>query len=264
MITPAINARKTSGLNPAPGDASPEWIALFLIFMARSGTTTLLVIGATTIMVGHSLVWKPLSRIPHARMLTTVVIAVVGLLSAYIVIGILQIDVKESVLAALGKDSTLTARTMLWEIAERQMQEHPWTGLGASGYWRAESGIANSITSSIMGWERFLGFSFHNSYYENGVNYGYPGYYATVILASWICLSSALNWLRDQSVVNSAFLVLALMLIFRTFGEADLAMEFSGMCVLMFISASREKQRGKSSLAPVLDYGRGIAARVKP
>ena len=238
--------------------------ALFLIFMARSGTTTLLVIGATAIMVGHSLVWKPLSRIPHGRMLVTAVAVVAGLLGTYIVIGVLQIDLKESILAALGKDATLTSRTMLWEIAERQMQEHPWTGLGASGYWRPESGMANTITNSIMGWERFLGFSFHNSYYENGVNYGYPGYFATVLLASWICLSSALNWLRDQSVVNSAFLVLALMLIVRTFSEADLSMEFSGTCVLMFIAASRAKKQGQSSVAPVLDYGRSIAARVKP
>lgn len=239
-------------------------ISLFLIFMAKSGTTTLLVIGATAIMVGHSFIWKPMSRVPHGRMLLTVALVVTALLAAYVVIGILQIDLYKEMLAALGKDSTLTARTMLWEIAEREMQEHPWTGLGANGYWRAENGMANSITNVIMGWDRFLNFSFHNSYYENGVNYGYPGFFATAVLASWICLSSALNWFRNQSVVNSAFLVLALMLVSRTFSEADLAGEFSGTAVMMFIAASREKGRAKASLAPVFSYGRSIAARVRP
>lgn len=239
-------------------------LSLVLIFMSKSGTTTLLVVGASAVMLGYSLVWKPLSRVPHGRMFVTALVVVAALLGAYIVIGIMQIDLKESILAALGKDSTLTARTMLWEIAERQMHEHPWTGLGPKGYWRPENGIANTITNSIMGWERLLGFSFHNSYYENGVNYGYPGYFATMLLASWICLSTALNWLRDQSVVNSAFLVLAFMLIVRTFSEADLSGEFSGTAVLMFIAASRAKKRGQSTVAPVLDYGRSIAARVKP
>jgi exopolysaccharide production protein ExoQ len=238
--------------------------ALYLVFMAKSGTTTLLVIGATAIMVGHSLVWKPLSRVPHGRMFFTVLTLVMVVLGAYIVIGILQIDIKEEVLAALGKDATLTSRTMLWEIAERVMQENPWTGLGANGYWRPENGMANTITNVIMGWDRYINFSFHNSYYENGVNFGYPGYFATAVLAAWICLSAALTWLRNQSVVNSAFLVLALMLVTRTFSEIDLSMEFSGTCVLMFIAASRAKKQGQSSVAPVLDYGRSIAARVKP
>jgi len=238
--------------------------SLVLIFLAKSGTTTLLVIGATAIMVGHSFIWKPLSRIPHGRMLLTISLVVTTLLAAYVVIGILQVDLYEEILAALGKDSTLTARTMLWEIAQREMHEHPWTGLGANGYWRPENGMANTITNVIMGWDRYLNFSFHNSYFENGANYGYPGFIATGILAAWICLSSILNWLRNQSIVNSAFLVLALMLVTRTFSEIDLTAEFSGTAVMMFIAASREKGRAKASLAPVFSYGRSIAARVRP
>lgn len=236
-------------------------IALFLIFMAQSGTTTLLVIGATLILIGHTLVWKPLSSVPHGRTLFVISLAALALIAVYVIIGILQIDIKEFILNALGKDSTLTARTMLWDIAKRIMHDHPWTGVGANGYWRLENGPANTITNTIMGWDRLLSFSFHNSYFENGANYGYPGFVATIILAVWICCSSALTWFRNQSIINTAFLVIALMLVTRTFSEADLSLEFSGTVVLMFIAASRKEHLGNRK--PVFAFARGFATQAR-
>ncbi len=234
-------------------------LSLFLIFMAKSGTTTLLVIGATMVVLAHVLIWKPASRLRHARTVIAGVFAVATLLAVYVIVGILQFDIKDAVLNALGKDSTLTARTLLWDIAQRAMDEHPWTGLGANGYWRYENGPANTMTNIIMGWDRLIGFSFHNSYYENGANYGYPGFFATIILAAWVCISSALTWFRNQSLINSTFLVIALMLIVRTFSEVDLAAEFSGAAVLMFIAASRKEHIGKGKTA----FWRGSGGMVR-
>lgn len=227
-------------------------LSLFLIFMAQSGTTTLLVIGSTLILVGHSVIWKPLIAVRHARTLVALSLAALVLIAIYIVVGILQIDIKDTILGALGKDSTLTARTTLWEIAQRQMNDHPWTGVGANGYWRYENGPANTMTNIIMGWDKLLAFSFHNSYFENGANYGYPGFVATIFLAVWICSSAALTWFRDQSIINTAFLTMALMLVTRTFSEIDLALEFSGTAVLMFIAASRKTHPNKPSASPEL------------
>ena len=141
---------------------------------------------------------------------------------------------------------------MLWEIAQRTMDEHPWTGLGANGYWRAERGMANSIQALLQGTERFTGFTFHNSYLENGANYGYPGYWATVFLAAWCCTSAALTWLRNQTATNMAFLVLALMIVLRTTSEADLAGEFGGTVVLLFIAAARKEKLPKKFAIPFL------------
>jgi len=234
-------------------------LAMFLVLMAKSGTTTLLVIGATLVMLGHTYVWQPASRIPKARLLIVMLVLTIVTLAAYIALGILQLDLKEEILDALGKDSTLTGRTMLWEIAQRTMDENPITGLGANGYWRAERGMANSIQAILQGTERFTGFTFHNSYYENGVAYGYPGYWATVFLATWCCTSAALTWLRNQTATNMAFLVLALMIVLRSTSEADLAGEFGGTVVLLFISAARKEKLPKKFAMPSFTLRRARA-----
>lgn len=227
-------------------------LAMFLVLMAKSGTTTLLVIGATLVMVGHTFIWQPATRIPKMRAFIVMLLATLIAFAAYIALGVLQLDLKKEILDALGKDSTLTGRTMLWEIAQRTMDEHPWTGLGANGYWRAERGMANSIQALLQGTERFTGFTFHNSYLENGANYGYPGYWATVFLAAWCCFSAAITWLRNQTATNMAFLVLALMLVLRTTSEADLAGEFGGTVVLLFIAAARKEKLSRKHAAPPL------------
>lgn len=229
-------------------------LAAFMIVMSQSGTSIALTLVASIVMLGYAFVWKPAARIQHARTLIAAVIVIGALLTGYICIGILQIDVKEEILQALGKDSTLTGRTMLWSIAERQMQDHPLTGLGANGYWRSENSTANTITNIIMGWQKLISFSFHNSYLENGVNYGYPGYIATAIVVAWACISAALTWLRNQSVVNSGFLVLALLILLRTFSEIDLALEYSGTAVLLFIAGARRERLVKTE--PTFNFAR--------
>jgi exopolysaccharide production protein ExoQ len=214
--------------------------SVFMVLMAKSGTITVLLLGASVVMIGQVFLWQPTSRIRHARTLLALTLAIAVLITAYVLFGMMQIDVMEEVLGALGKDSTLTGRTMLWQLAEQSMAEHPLTGLGANGFWRQESGVANSVLQS-MGFERLIIFNFHNAYYENGVNYGYPGMIATMFLAAWALVSSALNWIRNQSIINAAFLVLAGMIILRTTSEADLAAEYSGTSVLLFIAAARKE-----------------------
>ena len=215
-------------------------IAGFLVFMAKSGTTTLMVAALTSLLLAHALFWGPISKIRHARLVSAMFITVLVLLAALIFLGLMQIDLKEEVLTALGKDSTLTGRTYLWEIAQRIMAEKPLTGVGGEGFWRPEAGAANSIVQ-YFDREKFTGFSFHNSYYENGVNYGYPGFFATIFIATWAIVSAGLTWLRNQTIVNAAFLMFACAIVMRTNSEIDLCGEFSGTAVILFIAGSRKE-----------------------
>lgn len=225
--------------------------AFFLVFMGKSGTTTLLVIGTTAVMFGQAFVWQPAARIPNARAFIILSLATIVLITAYIALGVLQIDPMKEILGALGKDSTLTGRTILWDTAQQVMDEHPWTGLGPKGYWRPEHGAVYTITAIVTGLEGISSFSFHNSYFENGVNYGYPGFYATIVLSTWACASAALNWLRNQSAVNAAFLVFALMIVLRSLSEADLSGEFGAMVMILFISAGRKEHLAKRHIQGV-------------
>ena len=175
------------------------------------------------------------------RTLLTLSVVVVVLLTIFILFGVMQFDAFGYILNALGKDSTLTGRTYLWSTAERVMAEYPLTGVGAEGFWRPELGAANSITE-FFHYERYVKFSFHNSYLENGVAFGYPGYWATVFLACWAIWKTAANWLRNQTIINAAFLVLAVMVVIRSTAEVDLAVEFAGTAVMLFIGAIRREK----------------------
>lgn len=224
-------------------------LAGFMILMARSGTTTILLLGATAVILGHYFVWQPAKKIPHARLFIALLATVLGLAASLLVFGLLEIDIYERILGALGKDSTLTGRTYLWEIAQRTIDENPMTGVGGNGFWRPEYGWTDSI-AKYFGYERFQGFSFHNSYYENGVMYGYPGMWATYLLAGWAIGSSALTWLRNQTVVNATFLIFVAMIVVRSTSESDLAGELSGTSVLLIIAASRKEFFGKRTAEP--------------
>ncbi len=226
-------------------------ISMYAIFMAKSATTTLQLIGAGAALVGHAFLWKPASRVKHMRTFILLAMSVLVLAAALVVFGLLQFDAGGSLLEALGKDSTLTGRTYLWETAERVMEENPWTGVGAEGFWRPEYGVANSITEYFH-FERYVRFSFHNSYLENGVSFGYAGYWATVFLAGWALVSIFMIWLHNQTITNAAFLMLGAMIIIRSTAEIDLAQEFAGTAVLLFIGALRRDKPAPAPHAPTL------------
>ncbi len=223
-------------------------VAMLVILMAKSATTTLLLIGGGAALLGHAFLWGPAARVPHMRTFLTLVISVLVISFVLVLFGLMQFDAQGKLLEALGKDSTLTGRTYLWATAERVMAERPLTGVGADGFWRSDLGAANSITEYFH-YERYVKFSFHNSYLENGVAFGYPGFWATIFLACWALWRTSMNWLRNQTILNAAFLVMAVMIVVRSNAEIDLAQEFAGTAVLLFIGAIRKEKLVKAPLA---------------
>ncbi len=228
-------------------------IAMLLIVKAQSATIIALMGASTIAMTGHALFWVPAKRVRHLRTLLLFTGAALALISALVIMNLMQVDGRKAFLEAFGKDSTLTGRTYLWSIAERIMAEKPWTGTGADGFWRAEFGEANSITRFFF-FEKFTGFSFHNSYLENGTALGYPGYWATVVIAVWGLWRTGMNWLRNQNAINAAFLVLTAIIVVRSNAEIDLAQEFMVTAFFLFIGATRKefppKPQATGSLPP--------------
>src|SRR5690606_3606199 len=83
------------------------------------------------------------------------------------------------------------------------------------------------------------------------VSFGYPGYWATVFIAIWAIARMFLNWARNQTIINGAFLVLGVMIIIRSTAEIDLAQEFAGTAVLLFIGALRWEKLEAKPGAPI-------------
>ncbi len=238
-------------------------LAALMIVMSKSATTTVMMGLAAMAFLGHQFLWEPAARIKHARAFLVALIALFGTLGALMLFGLFHFDAMDTLLKAFGKDSTLTGRTFLWQIAERTMDQHPFTGLGANGFWRQELGAANEITTFFF-YESYVKFSFHNSYLENGVQLGYPGMYATIFVVSWGMFNIAVTWMRNQTLLNAAMLILAITVVMRSNAEIDFAMEFAGTAVMFYIGAMRiERPRKKAGpsrplrpeLAPMPVYG---------
>lgn len=214
--------------------------AAFLIVMSHSATTLAFVGAGTLGFIVWAVVWRPASKVPHLRMLLVLMAVLLVSIAAILVFGILEVNAGNSILALLGKDSTLTGRTYLWQQARDVMAAHPWLGVGANGFWRQEHGQANSIIEYFY-YKSWVKFSFHNSYYENGVALGYPGFYMTIILATWALFNALRNWVQKQDLFNMGFATLAILIVIRSNTEVDLALEF-GNIILLYVAAMRRNE----------------------
>jgi O-antigen ligase len=56
------------------------------------------------------------------------------------------------VLAALGKDATLTGRTFLWQLASDMAARRPWLGYGYGAFWLGPGSWAGYV-ADLMHWE---------------------------------------------------------------------------------------------------------------
>ena len=217
-------------------------IAALIIVMTKSATTLIMMLGTTGAFLAHAYLWEPARRIRYMRTFILMLMTLIVLATILVVFGLFQLDATKALLEALGKDSTLTGRTFIWDWGYRIMNENPWTGVGANGFWRPEVGVARQITTFFF-YDNYVKFSFHNSYLENGVQFGYPGYYATIFLATWGMWGASRNWLRNQTLINGAFLIMALTVVFRSNAEVDLAAELGGTAILFFIAAVRKEKK---------------------
>ena len=71
----------------------------------------------------------------------------------------------------LGRDDTLTGRTIIWEVAVQTIAGAPWTGYGFGALW--ESGVPVTDTMWAAGGFRF--YHAHNTYLDLLLQVGVPG-----------------------------------------------------------------------------------------
>ena len=77
----------------------------------------------------------------------------------------------EVVLEALGKDPSLTGRTLIWDSLMRKVAERPWTGYGFSAFWGVDSVPAAFVRQETQ-WPVP---SAHNGWIDLLVQLGWPG-----------------------------------------------------------------------------------------
>ena len=137
----------------------------------------------------------------------------------------------------LGKDSTLTGRTELWEYAFSRIKERPVLGLGYQAFW-----VPNNPPAEYF-WAKFSignrgGFHFHNMYLSNAVEIGIVGvlYQSFLLYAGFF-----LNLRRTIMKINTINFFYTLMLFFiiiRTFVEVPVFNQFNIVSIIAIIAIS--------------------------
>jgi exopolysaccharide production protein ExoQ len=138
-------------------------------------------------------------------------------------------------LTITGKDVTLTGRTYLWEKAGELMNQNPLLGTGYGAFWFQGNPYAEEI------WRHFSlvdrgGFSFHNVWYQQGVELGYFGI-AAALLTLLVMLFRAARWAVRLPTAESLFFLSYVMYIdMRTLLETEIFAQFIYTYVI-FIAA---------------------------
>lgn len=173
MVVGAVSAAATLAADNLAENGRKPWVPLLAL-----GLTTLLVLATqskTSLlcwMLGVGLVggWWTLK---HGGAAVTVAAVWLGVVTSAAAAWLWNSD-SAVILEALGKDPSLTGRTLIWEALMRKVAERPWTGYGFSAFWGVDSIPAREIRLETQ-WPVP---SAHNGWIDLLVQLGWPGAFA--------------------------------------------------------------------------------------
>lgn len=145
------------------------------------------------------------------------------------------------ILKLLGKDSTLTGRTDLWDTAFQQIQNHLLLGGGYQAFWRIGNQPAERLWA-MFGIDNKTGFNFHNEYINTTVDLGLIGLLIIiVVLASVAFCAFRIRWRRPENLLT-AFHTIFFFYLFLTFVEAEFFYQFFLSPIILCVAWSDRAQ----------------------
>lgn len=145
------------------------------------------------------------------------------------------------ILKLLGKDSTLTGRTDLWDTAFQQIQNHLLLGGGYQAFWRIGNQPAERLWA-MFGIDNKTGFNFHNEYINTTVDLGLIGLLIIiVVLASVAFYAFRIRWRRPENLLT-AFHTIFFFYLFLTFVEAEFFYQFFLSPIILCVAWSDRAQ----------------------
>ncbi len=199
--------------------------ALVLLGQSRAGTS-MLALALMLPVLGVVIAYRAGRRTGH-------LVCASGLLGAA-ALGVAMaggFDILDAVLAKLGKDSTLTGRTLLWDYGVDAVYASPWVGHGYKAFWHAEQAAVFNLRYAIGHDVDF----FHNNILEVAVAFGMLG---PLLLIAGLALAG-LRSLRYAAEPGGASLwPLAIVLFICAYAMAENPLfENHGFIQLLFVVA---------------------------
>ena len=220
-------------------------LGLFIVCAAMSRSATALL---TIFAYGTAMGLSMLLRNPRFRQLGVILTALA------IPLILAAAATKDSVLSMLGKDPTLTGRTVLWGFVQDNIALKPLLGWGYSAFWQPDNPAANAI-SVTLGWYVPQA---HNGILEILIELGYVG--VTLFVSLW--LRNLLLSIQCLHTPAKAFATTALLfylsLLLMGASEAILLEPFELSTMLFFLfgficelERTRAKERQRSMRSSV-------------
>ena len=204
-----------------------------LFVQTKSGTAMVTAIFAVAVLLAN-LVLSRLTPNWRSRVLFA---AAVTLAPAVLLAGFAGDAAKDFVVNVMGKDTTLTGRTLLWQHAATLIPHHALFGHGFQAFWRHDDVEAESLWYEFHVQSR-QGFHFHSTYVETAIELGYCG--VAILVTTLLCvLRGLLRWSWSSGTVAASFFVALLVcLLVRSFVEVDMTFQFQIGCFLLFAGAA--------------------------
>ncbi|MFN7180707.1 O-antigen ligase family protein [Hyphomonas sp.] len=224
-----INTIRLLGLFAAP-------LAFVIQLNADSATSLVFAVLGMVVLLGVKVFWLSVSNVMHLRTFMLALIFILLLTVGLILLSMPQNTFVADFLDMVGKDGTLTGRTGIWNAAELVSKEHPWIGVGLEGFWQRNVGLAqtlNELNHSDPGAK----ISFHSAFWEVRVHFGFIGLAFFLLTMVWAGVRTLALWLRDGSIVNSAFLIFYCIIAASCFTESYPAGTSSTIVTVFYFGA---------------------------
>lgn len=165
------------------GRTRAYYLLIFLTFNLLTGSAT----GLSLLLIGCCIILalKMAKSLRISNVLFVTILGVIALVSTY-----LFVHYSHSVLVLLGRDPTLTGRTLLWAWGVEAGLERAWFGWGYLGYLGTD--LAGNVAESYVEFQNYDVPHFHNSPVQMFVDGG--GVFAAMI--SMCILFALAYWYR--------------------------------------------------------------------
>ncbi len=195
-------------------------LCLFLIFMSQSRTGWLLALIALTL---SGSLWV-LEKLAAKDRLFVLLMAIPFVGSAVYLVSLLA----NIILTGVGKDPTLTERTVIWAAVWDAIGQRPLLGYGYEAFWRGLQGASKSVVL-IAGWNLYQA---QSGYLDLWLQLGIFGVVALVLLTLFAGVNTVRSFGRgpNSGFVRWCIVVVSCNLVFNI-GESD----FGYLRILWFL-----------------------------